>query len=257
MTNYVIMEPDEWGMTWDAGPYVEVVGDDTEIYVHHSAGNPFHHLPAAEAFRTMNRYAKDGKGYAAVGYDIMVHEHPATDTVTIGVARGQYRSAATRDRNEIGEAVCALGYFHPGHKLSARPSERMRQGIAIATAELVRRGWTVPQAKLLGHRDNPAHPLDTGCPGDWLYPYMGELRTLHALQLTSPPPPTKEEHQMMTVRFVDEATGTEYADEYVCVPISSLEDRRKTLGPNARPAMLAVANIDEVAQRAGYGQTPV
>src|SRR5688572_4470735 len=110
MTRYRIREAAQWGMRW-ARPPVRQVMPVSMQYVHHSAGNPFHTLDADEAFRRMNEMAI-GEGMSAIDYTVLVHEHPATDTVTLGIARGEYLPAATYRSNEVSKAVCALGYFH-------------------------------------------------------------------------------------------------------------------------------------------------
>lgn len=258
MTTYQIMEPDEWGMRWDAGPYRETVGDDTEIYVHHRAGNPLHDLPADEVFRQMDESAHR-KGYASVGYDVLVHENTVTDTVTIGIARGQYRSAATLDRNEIGEAICAIGYFHPGHKLSERPSPGMLEGIAMAGAELVRRGWVAPTWKMLGHRDNPAHPNATACPGDYLYPHVPSIAARTAALLAgpgipqSPDPTAPPEDYDMSDRPTIIFDGA--LDQFELVPIGNVEQRRKMGHPDAKAPIRATTDLAALEKQLPYRLT--
>lgn len=185
MTTFVVLEPEQWGMRWARPPVAERLGDP-EVYVHHRAGNPYHSSDAADVFFDMNEAAISAKGYSATDYDVLVHENTVTDTVTIGIARGPWLSAATRDRNEQGEAVCALGYFHPGSKLSERPSPGMIEGVARAIALTIERGWAAPDASILGHRDNPAHVGATSCPGDYLYAEMGTIRARVA-ELIAPP----------------------------------------------------------------------
>lgn len=190
MTTFRVLEPDEWGMRWANPPVTERLGDP-ETFWHHRAGNPRHTTDAEVVFREMNEAAIAIRGYSATHYDILVHEHTPSDTITIGIARGAYRSAATLDRNEEGEAICAIGYFHPGHSLSERPSPGMVEGMIRATLISIERGWSAPDTLLLGHRDNPAHPDDTGCPGDYFYELLPWARQEIARRLnpTTPPPP--------------------------------------------------------------------
>lgn len=190
---------EEWGMDWERPPVREELGDN-EVYVHHRAGNPRHGVDAVQAFYEMNEGAqlpKDqgGKGYSATDYDFLVHEHES-GLITVGEARGEWLSAATRDRNEQGEAVCALGYFHPGHSLSAWPSDRMIEGIAWAIAWGVELGFIDREAVILGHRDNPAHPGATGCPGDYLYARLDDIRRLVEEIFAEPTPEPPEEDNM-------------------------------------------------------------
>lgn len=195
MTIFRVLEPEEWGMRWAKPPIAERLLDP-EQFIHHRAGNGRHYIPAEQAFYEMNEGAindaNDPK--SATDYDILVHEHFPTDTVTIGIARGPWLSAATRDRNELGEAICAMGYFHPGHSLSEKPSPGMIEGIARACVISRERGWTAPDAVILGHRDNPAHPKASVCPGDYLYAEMPTIRERVA-ELSNPQP------EELTVRY--------------------------------------------------------
>jgi len=163
------LRADDWGRTWKHPPMTERL-DDEEQYVHHTAGNEYRYLSAADAMRTAQVFAHS-KGYASVGYDTMVHGD-RYDKFTVCGGREGFRSAATKDRNELGEATCAFGYFHPGHSLSAHPRPRMVEAIAWSIAWSIAHGWTHPDAVVRGHRDNPSHPNATGCPGDYLYPHI-------------------------------------------------------------------------------------
>jgi hypothetical protein len=187
MGEFRYMRADEWGMTWTRPPVAEKLLDP-ECFVHHSAGG--HSDDAVTAFRALNAYAQapkpNGKGYSALDYDVLVHRNPKTGLVTIGEGRGPWLSAATADRNEQGEAVCVLGYFHPGHTLSRQPHPDEIEGTARAIVWGIEQGWVARDARILGHRDNPAHPGATGCPGDYLYVYMPAIRARVA-ELLAPP----------------------------------------------------------------------
>ena len=186
-TTYVYLTAEDWGMWWDRPPATERL-DDKEGYIHHSAGNPFKDWDGAAAFQEMNRRAIQSKGYSAIDYDGMVHYNPHHDVCTIGMARGRWRSAAQLDRNQEGEAWCALGYFHPGHSLSERPHPAIIEGLARGFAWSIELGHLSPNAVMLGHRDNPAHPGATGCPGDYLYPYVRPIG-VRVRELLQPQPP--------------------------------------------------------------------
>lgn len=169
----------EWGIRYTvAVPRTERI-PDPEGTLHHTAGNPMHNMDAKLAFRALNEAAiRDG--YWCVAYDILVHEQkfPNGDVlVTIGEGRGPWMSGATLDRNEQTEAICAMGYFHPGHNLSERPSPWMFEGIARAFAWGIQKGWIVPSPNIYGHRDNPAHPGATVCPGDYLWIMLPWIRS--------------------------------------------------------------------------------
>lgn len=169
MTTFRFMSVEEWGGRWARPPVGEKLLDP-ECFIHHTAGNPMHEVDAAVAFRSLNEYAINSKGYSFLDYDIMVHENTVTDTITIGEGRGQWLSAATRDRNEQGEAVCAMGYFHTGHSLTEHPSPAMLEGVARGISWGMDKGWISKTAKIMPHRDNPAHPGATGCPGNLFIP---------------------------------------------------------------------------------------
>jgi hypothetical protein len=249
MTTFRVLEPDEWGMRWARPPIRERLADP-ETYVHHTAGNPGHTLDAAVAFRNLNEYAINTKGYSAVDYDILVHENTVTDTVTVGVARGQWLSAATKDRNEDGEAVCALGYFTPGHSLSEHPSPGMLEGVARAIILSIERGWSAPDTKILGHRDNPAHPGATGCPGDWLYEMLPSIRK-RVSELLDPLPDPPQEDPMYARGVAVRPKG--YADQLWCQSIANPEHHAKLgITEAAVEVALTAAEIVKLELELGY-----
>jgi hypothetical protein len=210
MTTYRYLTVDEWGGTWTRPPVAEKLLDG-ECYVHHSAGNDWDDLDAIKAFQTLNQYAQQQKGYSFLDYDVLVHYHSARDIVTIGEGRGKWLSAATRDRNEQGEAVCVLGYFHPGHALTQRPLAVHLEGTARAIVWGIEQGWLSRDLTILGHRDNPAHPGATGCPGDYLYAELPKIRTRVA-ELLRPTPPDHTEDPDMAKMNVINVRWNGYAD---------------------------------------------
>ncbi len=163
----------EWGVIWKRPPVAEGLGDP-ETYIHHGAGSRFG-LDHAQAMRDLQTWYHNVKDYSTIAYDIMVHRNVADDTVAICGAREGWLSAATAGRNDIGEAICLFGYFHPGHALSEHPTERELEALAFAVAFSIEQGWSAPNTNVLGHRDNPAHPNATGCPGDYLYPHVPSI----------------------------------------------------------------------------------
>jgi len=186
MTTYRYLTAAEWGMRWARPPIAEKQ-PDTECFIHHTAGGQLS-PDAAQAFRLLNEYAINQKGYSALDYDVVVHYNASLDICTIGEGRGPWLSAATLDRNEYGEAVCVLGYFHPGHSLSRRPHPAEVEGTALGVEYGMLNGWISPGAVILGHRDNPAHIGATGCPGDYLQAEIPTIRQRVA-ELTSIPQP--------------------------------------------------------------------
>lgn len=174
MVTYRYLRADEWGIRWARPPIAEKL-PDVETFVHHTAGGQLS-PDAAQAFRLLNEYAITQKGYSALDYDVLVHYNPVTDVCTIGEGRGKWMSAATLDRNEQGEAVCVLGYFHPGHALTRHPHPAEVEGTARAIVWAIQEGWISSATSILGHRDNPAHPGATGCPGDYLQAELPTIR---------------------------------------------------------------------------------
>lgn len=190
---------EDWGIRWTSQPRPESLGDP-ETFVHHSAGSRLA-VNATEAMRRLQDISY-GSGYSTIGYDVVVHRDVTSETITISGAREGWRSAATRDRNERGEAICLLGYFHPGHSRSERPTTREIQGIAWGIAWMIAHGWSAPDTVILGHRDNPAHPGATACPGDYLYEQLPRIRNLVREILSPPDPNPPGEDEPMRVAYV-------------------------------------------------------
>ena len=183
---------EQWGRTL-IHPMATEQLNDPETYVHHTAGNPYRNSDAQVAMRLLQTMSHN-KGYATVAYDVVVHRN-ASGLVTIMEGRGGGRSAATLDRNEEGEAICIMGYFHPGSALSEVPTDRDIEGIAWGIAWMIERGWSAKNTLTLGHRDNPRHPGATSCPGDYLHLQLPAIRhrvaEIMATPLPQPPvPPT-------------------------------------------------------------------
>lgn len=179
-------------ITWKRPPVYEKLSDP-ETYIHHGAGGRFGN-DSLEAVRRLQNWYHNSLNYSTIAYDIMVHRNVAANTVAIIGAREAWQSAATRERNEEGEAICLMGYFHPGHQLSEQPTEREIEALAFAVAWSIENGWSAPNTKIMGHRQNPAHPNQTSCPGDFLFPHVPAIgqRAFELLELskqTTPPPP--------------------------------------------------------------------
>lgn len=180
----------DWGIKWKRPPVAERLADP-ETYIHHTAGGRFG-LDPEQAMRSLQQWYHDVKNYSTIAYDVMVHRNVADDTVAILGAREGWLSAATRDRNDIGEAVCLFGYFTPGHQLSERPTARELEALAFAVAWSIENNWSARDTKVMGHRENPAHPGDTTCPGDYLFPHVASIgaRARQLLDMANAPAPT-------------------------------------------------------------------
>jgi len=186
MPQYRIINAEDWGGTWKRPPFFEKL-EDPEAYIHHTAGNPKSHMPAEQALREMNQYSQDVKDYSFLDYDFMVHWEEAKDLYTIAEGRGEWMSAATLDRNELGEAVCVMGYFHTGHKLSQKPNPGHIVAVAIALVEMRRRKLIAAEPKIMGHYQNLAFPIpQTGCPGNLFIPHIPEVIWLFNEMIKAP-----------------------------------------------------------------------
>lgn len=171
MTSYRYLTVSQWGGTWNGIPATEKMPDG-ETYIHHVGGQAWMGEDAISVFRQLNDYAKNVKGYQFLDYDILVHYSRQLDLVTIAEGRGQYRSAATLDRNEEGEAICLCANTD-----LREPHPAEIEGIALATVWGVEKGWIARDSMILGHRDNPAHPGATACPGRFLYAQLPAIRS--------------------------------------------------------------------------------
>jgi hypothetical protein len=180
VTQVLYLTAAQWGGTWNGTPKTETLLDP-EVYVHHVGGQAWMGEDAVADFRNLNAYAKNTKGYQFLDYDVLVHYSRSRDVLTIGEGRGRFRSAATLDRNEEGEAVCVCGNF----ELRA-PLPVELEGVALGIVYGIDNGWIAKDAVILGHRDNPAHPNATACPGRFLYSNLPAIRHRVA-QLLNPP----------------------------------------------------------------------
>jgi hypothetical protein len=188
MTTIRYLTAAEWGGVWARPPVAEKM-PDLETYVHHTGapGVPWAQDDAIAEFLRLNNYAINSKGYSFLDYDVLTHYSQSQDVLPIGEGRGKWLSAATRDRNEEGEAVLLCGNFDLRAPL---PIEV--EGVALGIKYGIDNGWIARDAQILGHRDNPAHPGATSCPGDNLYAQLPAIRARVA-ELLAPPPPSPVE----------------------------------------------------------------
>jgi hypothetical protein len=128
---------------------------------------------------------------------MLVHTDKA-GTTTIGEARGQWTPAATLDRNRQSKAVCLFGWFAPPdpavdwtRTAARRPFPNELEAIACAIVWMIEQGWVTRTPTILGHRDNPAHPNATACPGDYLWRQLPAIRE-HVRRLLAGPQPTPD-----------------------------------------------------------------
>ena len=258
MTKYQFMSVEEWGGEWARPPQYEQP-NDPEGYLHQTAGNPYWNSDAKTAFRALNAFAIHGKNYSFMDYDVAVHVDKMRDIVTIGEGRGKYMSAATKDRNELGEAVVVFGWFQPpvgsGHysaKYAERPDIRHVTGAAMGFHWLAKEGLLRANAILRGHRDNPAHPGDTSCPGDYWYDYdasMGATPFNKMVDvyhdLLNPPTIPPEVIAMAETMNVAIVRDKDHANQYILLEINM--DNRKRWGIDHSPVVLDMTDAQIAA----------
>jgi len=165
-----------------------------ELFIHHTGAGSIPADAAAEMLmmRNLQAYAirpkaEGGKGYHDLDYNLLV----GNVTGNIYEGRGlDYGSAATLDRNQVSRSICAIGNYE-----TANPTGALLEGIIQAAALLVDAGRLAADAVVYGHRDNPAHPAATSCPGRLLYAHLPYLA--HRIS-------TLEADDMSTARMVRE-----------------------------------------------------
>lgn len=260
MTTIKYLTVDEWGGVWVRPPASESLPDG-EVYLHHvgggawmggtvAAGEAASRRAAIAVFQNLNIYAtrpksEGGKGYSFLDYDALGWYDRFNDIGWIAEGRGRHRSAATLDRNEQGEAFCMCGNYSLRSPLPAE-LELAAHGIVYMADQ----GWTTRDAIILGHRDNPAHPDATGCPGDFLYAQLPQIRRRVDELLAPPTPEPDREAHMLVIR----ARGA--ADQWLCIPIDSPSAKRKMVPNETLPPLVVDVDLDEVAARIPYDLTP-
>ena len=92
-----------------------------------------------------------------------------------------------------GRSGLSAGLLPPGHALSRRPHPDELEGVAQAITWGMELGWISPATVILGHRDNPAHPGATACPGDYVQAQLPTIRRRVAAdnRRTHTPTPTR------------------------------------------------------------------
>lgn len=261
MTEFRYLTAAEWGGTWTtSSPPVEKLPDG-ELFVHHvggsgwmggipGAGEAKSRAAACAVFYNLNEYAKrpkadGGKGYQFLDYDSLCWFDRFNDIGWIAEGRGKYRSAATLDRNEEGEAVCACGNYSLRAPLDAEVEMIARA--CVFTAE---QGWTTRDPLILGHRDNPAHPGATGCPGDFLYPRLPEIRALFTALMT-PDPPEDDMARLPKVRVRTRAK------QWALLPLSAETNRELDIEGEAPFVLdLTAQQIAGLEAHLGYQLAP-
>lgn len=178
----------QWGGVWLGTPSTEALLD-AETFLHH-VGAPNQAWAPEDAFpyfRQLNTYAQNTKGYQFLDYDVLTHYSRRDDLITIAEGRGRYRSAATLDRNEQGEAVLFCGNY------SLRPPlpQELEAG-ALGVVYGIKQGWIAVNSIIMGHRDNPVHVGATSCPGSQFTEAHEQIVRDRVKQLLGAPAPTPD-----------------------------------------------------------------
>ena len=246
----------DWGIVWKRPPVAERLADP-ETFIHHGAGGRMG-TDSRQAMRSLQSWYHNVKNYSTIAYDVMVHRSVGSERIAVLGAREGALSAATADRNDLGEAVCLWGYFQPGHKLSEQPTARELEGLAFAVAWSIAHGWSAADTRVLGHRDNPAHPGATSCPGDYLYPHVPAIgrRAIELLDLAAggrpptPQPPTPPSwSEPMTALRLNTSTTPRLVDTRSGNPV-----RKVAVDVGDPAATAAIVTVTVVATGlGGYG----
>lgn len=263
MTTWRYLTVDDWGGLWARPPVAEHMPDG-EVYIHHVGGGAWmggnvgrgeeaSRHAAISVFRNLNIYAtrpksEGGKGYSFLDYDALGWYDRVNDIGWIAEGRGPWRSAATLDRNEAGEAFVVCGNFS-----RREPLEQEIELAARGVLYMADQGWTVRDPLILGHKDNPAHPDATPCPGVFFYPELPKVRQLYA-QLSS-----QSQEDLMTRMPVTVVRHQGTADVKIQLPVPN-EEALHAWGLSFDDVVildpLSAREKHELEERQGYDFTP-
>lgn len=162
-----------------------------KVYIHHTAGYfPKSRSEEVQQMHILQHVAIDNKGYSDIDYNWLIGP-----SGTVYEARGlNKKSAATLDENDVSRSICFMGNFQ-----NVIPTQESLDVCSELILYLISHSNLVtPQVlQILGHRDNPKHPMATACPGNNLYPKIAEVRN----KVVYYAPPVGEEH-MLKSRFL-------------------------------------------------------
>ncbi len=149
-----------------------------ELWVHHTVNDPTSD-PKADA-RTVQRIAYS-RGFNDISYSYLVHPDG-----TVLEGRGLHVGAHTKERNSIALALSFIGNYS-----KRQPTEVQMEAGRCLRQQLVETGALAPDHALKGHRQNPASPSE--CPGNLLFPRIGELRRAPAAVEASAESPQEDD----------------------------------------------------------------
>jgi LysM repeat protein len=143
------------------------MGRVTRITVHHTgeyAGTVG--VSKREILRRIDRYHREGRGWAAIGYHWLV----SPDGQVYEGRPESIQGAHTRNANSNNLGISMMGDFHKNSPTARHVS------ILKAVLEDARKRYGLPRSKVFGHRDHMA----TACPGDHLYAWLQRYKAGNA-----------------------------------------------------------------------------
>jgi len=143
--------------------------------VHHTAGPQTSGGSVAAVLRSLQAYEQDAGEYCDLPYQFMVG---FDGSVYEGRPLTLYSGATGGGNNDGNLAVCFVGCYHPSGcpgGVSHQATDEMFAGAHLLIQTLAR-VHDIPTTSdaIRGHRDWPGN--STACPGDFVYPHLGDLR---------------------------------------------------------------------------------
>ena len=143
--------------------------------IHHTAGPQTSGGSVAAVLRSLQAYEQDAGEYCDLPYQFMVG---FDGSVYEGRPLTLYSGATGGGNNDGNLAVCFVGCYHPSGcpgGVSHQATDEMFAGAHLLIQTLTR-VHDIPTTSdaIRGHRDWPGN--STACPGDYVYPHLGELR---------------------------------------------------------------------------------
>lgn len=157
----------EWGHSLPLGP--PMVLPAAESWVHHSvtiADDDHDLLATGDVIADMREIERIGRQrFGRFPYSWCIHP-----SGVVGEGAGFNIGAHTADHNSRSFGICAIGNYS-----ATAPPAPMTRAFAVLLVALEQAGALVPGTHPTGgHRDTK----DTECPGNLLYPQLGEIRLL-------------------------------------------------------------------------------
>ena len=160
-----------------------------KVYIHHTAGHyPISRDEEVQQMHILQHIAIDTLHYGDIDYNWVIGPSGA-----IYEGRGlNKKSAATLDENDVSRSICLMGNYQTD--IPTPPAVVAISDLIVALKRLNNLSQT---CTILGHRDNPKHPLATACPGENLYRFIPNIREV----VNNTPPPVGED-AMLKARFL-------------------------------------------------------